>query len=121
MAATGTGGQGDDEEAADDAAMQRRLAALTGALDASRQAAPAPGSGGSASAGIGEAMNLGFRVMTEFVASVAVGGVIGWALDHWLQTSPFCLILFIALGTAAGFWSVYKIAARPTGAPKPRP
>ena len=52
-------------------------------------------------------------MLSEFVASVAVGGFIGWQLDRWLHTSPLLLILFIALGTAAGFWSVYRVAAGP--------
>ena len=55
--------------------------------------------------------------MSEFVASVVVGAVIGWAIDHWLGSSPVALILFIGLGTAAGFWSVYRIAVGPSGRP----
>ena len=59
----------------------------------------------------GQAMSLGFRVMAEFVAGVIVGGFIGWQADIWLGTTPFGLIVFLALGTAAGFWNVYKLAA----------
>ena len=59
----------------------------------------------------GQAMSLGFRVLAEFVAGVIVGGVIGWQADLWLGTTPFGLIVFLALGTAAGFWNVYKLAA----------
>ena len=56
-------------------------------------------------------MSLGFRVLAEFVAGVVVGGFIGWQIDTWLGTTPFGLIVFLMLGTAAGFWNVYKIAA----------
>jgi ATP synthase protein I len=59
----------------------------------------------------GQAMSLGFRVLAEFVAGVVVGGVIGWQADVWLGTSPFGLVVFLALGTVAGFWNVYKLAA----------
>ena len=59
-------------------------------------------------------MSLGFRVMSEFVAAVVVGGFIGWAIDRWLGISPAGLIVFGALGTAAGFWNVYRIAAQPS-------
>lgn len=69
---------------------------------------------------IGSAMSLGFRVMSEFVAAVAVGALIGWQVDKWLGTSPLLLILFLLLGTAAGFWSVYKLATKPTGLPSSR-
>ena len=48
------------------------------------------------------------------VAAVAVGGLIGWQCDRWFHTSPFLLILFLALGTAAGFWTVYRLAWKAT-------
>ena len=101
----------------DAAAMQARLKDLSGALDAHRTAAgtPAPGGGFSSPNGIGQAMSLGFRVMSEFVAAVVVGGFIGWAIDRWLGLSPAALIVFLALGTAAGFWNVYRIAMQPGG------
>ena len=62
-------------------------------------------------------MNLGIRVLTEFVAGVIAGGVIGWLFDHWLSTKPLFLLIFGALGTAAGFLNVYRIAAQPTSPP----
>ena len=62
----------------------------------------------------GQAMSLGFRVLAEFVAGVVVGGFIGWQADIWLGTTPFGLVIFLALGTAAGFWNVYKLAATTT-------
>ncbi len=109
--------QGGDPD--DDAALRARLRDLSGALDDHRKAAgmprPAPG-GLQAPNGMGQAMSLGFRVMSEFVAAVVVGGFIGWMIDRGLGTSPAALIVFLGLGTAAGFWSVYRIAMRPTGA-----
>jgi ATP synthase protein I len=65
--------------------------------------------------GLGQAMSLGFRVLSEFVAAIVVGAVIGWQFDKWLGTSPFLLILFLGLGVAAGFWSVYRLAVGPQG------
>ena len=62
----------------------------------------------------GQAMSLGFRVLAEFVAGVIVGGFIGWQADIWLGTTPFGLVVFLVLGTVAGFWNVYKLAATPT-------
>ena len=102
----------------DDDAMRARLKDLSGALEGRRKAAgaPKPSTGFSSPDGMGQAMSLGFRVMSEFVAAVVVGGFIGWAIDRWLGISPAALIVFLALGTAAGFWSVYRIAMQPTGA-----
>ncbi len=96
--------------------MRARLASLSRDLGGAGKAdaGPKPG-GGPMANGVGQAASLGFRVMSEFVAAVAVGGFIGWVIDKGLGTSPFGLIIFIALGTAAGFWSVYRVATT-TGA-----
>ena len=106
-------GGGPDE----DAAMRARLKDLSGALDGHRKAAETrqQPAGFSSPNGMGQAMSLGFRVMSEFVAAVVVGGFIGWAIDRWLGISPAALIVFLALGTAAGFWNVYRIAMQPGG------
>lgn len=101
----------------DDAAMRARLKDLSGALDSHRKASATRQTTGGFSApnGVGQAMSLGFRVMSEFVAAVVVGGFIGWAIDRWLGISPAALIVFLGLGTAAGFWNVYRIAMQPGG------
>lgn len=98
---------GNDQE---DAALRARLEKLSEALDATDQpAAPSGPPGGS----IGQAANLGFRVLTEFVAAVLVGAVVGWQIDVWTGTKPAFLLVFLGLGTAAGFWNVYRIATEP--------
>lgn len=56
------------------------------------------------------AMAAGLKIATELVASVAVGGFIGWALDRWLETKPILLLVFLALGIAAGFMGVFRTA-----------
>ena len=94
--------------------LRSRLDSLGKALDAERGASQKAGAEGHAKT-TGQALNLGARVLAEFVAAVAVGALLGWKLDEWFGTAPFCLIALLALGTAAGFWNVYKIAAAPTG------
>ncbi len=94
--------------------MRARLAELDRSLDANKGDAPerpAPAEDTT----LASAMGLGARVLTEFVAGIGVGAVIGWQLDKWFHTSPLLLIVFLALGTGAGFWNVYRIAAKPTG------
>lgn len=95
--------------------MNDRLAKLGRDLDA-RNVGPQgkPGTSFAGPNNIGSAMSTGFRVMSEFVAAVAVGGLIGWQCDRWFHTSPFLLILFMALGVAAGMWTIYRIASKPT-------
>jgi ATP synthase protein I len=103
-------------------ALQARLKDLSGALDTHRKAAETrqPTGGFTSPDGMGQAMSLGFRVMSEFVAAVVVGGFIGWAIDRWLGSSPAALIVFLGLGTAAGFWNVYRIAMQPSGPRAPK-
>jgi len=108
---------GDDSNLRD-ADLRARLDKLGQALDAQRTAARTEDAGDAsdlAGRAAGSAMNLGFRVLTEFVAAVVVGTLIGWQIDVWLKTGPVFLIVFLALGTAAGFWSVYRIAVGSTG------
>ena len=58
----------------------------------------------------GTALGIAFRLATELVAGLVVGGGIGWFLDKLLGTSPLMLLLFFFLGAAAGVWTVYKTA-----------
>lgn len=43
-----------------------------------------------------------------FAASIAIGVAIGIALDRWLGTSPWLMILFFIFGVAAGFTNLMK-------------
>ena len=56
-----------------------------------------------------EAKGLAFRIGTELVVAVFVGGAIGYSLDHWLNTKPWFLIVFLLLGNASGLWNVFRL------------
>lgn len=56
------------------------------------------------------ALGIGFRLSAELVSTVIVGGLIGWALDHWLKTAPWCLLGFFLLGVIAGMMNVIRTA-----------
>ena len=43
-------------------------------------------------------MGLGFRIAVELVAGIAVGTLIGYALDGWLGTRPWLMVVFLFLG-----------------------
>jgi ATP synthase protein I len=108
-----------ENETGDDEALRARLGRLSTALDAQRKDSQERETERDATnlsgQSVGSAMSLGFRVLTEFVVAVVVGALIGWQVDVWLGTAPLLLITFLALGTAAGFWNVYRIAV-----PKPK-
>lgn len=79
--------------------FDRRLkAAVDRAADAKRAKDDATRSGISAA----------FRIGVELVAGVVVGVAIGWALDKWLNTAPWLMVLFFFLGSAAGMMNVYR-------------
>lgn len=104
----------------DDEGLRARLDRLSGALDAKRTANQAAEeakrgqeelSGGNAA----KAMTLAVRILSEFVAAVIVGGLLGWGIDYAAGTTPAFLIVFLLMGAAAGFWNVYQIAMKPPG------
>lgn len=98
--------------------LNQRLEALTADLKALHGAASARSKteeGLEAHAqSTGRALSLGFRVLAEFVSGILVGGLIGWQIDNWFNSTPIGLIMFLTLGTAAGLWNVYRLAAGPT-------
>jgi len=58
----------------------------------------------------GSAMSIAFRLGTDLVAAVLVGTVVGYGLDQWMETAPLWLLVFFALGTAAGITNVFRSA-----------
>ena len=56
------------------------------------------------------ALGSALRLSTEFVAALVVGGGLGWLLDNWWGTRPFAFLACLALGIAAGFLEVFRVA-----------
>ena len=48
----------------------------------------------------------------HLVSGIIVGGVIGYALDSWLNTGPWGLLFFLVVGIAAGFRNMWRDAKR---------
>lgn len=113
---------GPEKDEDDEAALRARLEKLSAAFDKRDAEERDRASGKSPPEGsFGRAMGTGFTVLSEFIAAVVVGVFIGWRLDAWFGTAPLLLIVFLALGTAAGFWNVYRVAAPkepPSDAPR---
>ena len=84
-------------------------------LDSRLRAARARGDGETgreprSGAGMGPGMGLGFRIATELVAGLAVGTLIGYALDSWLGTRPWLMVILFFFGAAAGVMNAYRAA-----------
>ena len=99
--------QTEQEGAAGEAELSRRLDRLGQALNERRQETEE--SGGSR---VNEAQGFAhaLRLSTEFVAGVLVGAALGWAFDKGLGTSPWGLIVFLLLGFCAGVFNVLRSA-----------
>jgi ATP synthase protein I len=107
----------DDDD--DERQLRARMAALSTDLDAQRKKPSASGERESAASarGWGRAMSLGFRIVTELVAGIVVGGGLGYLLDRWLGTKPFLLLLLLLLGAAGGFWNIIRATSMPFSGP----
>ncbi|MBV8132970.1 MAG: AtpZ/AtpI family protein [Alphaproteobacteria bacterium] len=55
-----------------------------------------------------QGLGLGFRIGIELVVAVVVATGIGWAIDRWLGTRPWGMIVLFFLGVAAGMLNVYR-------------
>lgn len=52
------------------------------------------------------------RIGVDLVSGIAVGVFIGWLLDRWLETTPWLMLVFFVLGSAAGLTNVMRTARK---------
>ncbi len=55
-------------------------------------------------------LGIAFRLVTELMAALIVGGAIGWGLDLLFGTGPFLFIVMFMVGIAAGIFNVVRSA-----------
>jgi len=55
-------------------------------------------------------LGIAFRLVTELMAALIVGGAIGWGLDRILGTGPFLFIVMFMVGVASGIYTVVRTA-----------
>ena len=85
--------------------LDERLAAARQAEDQRNQ----PVTGGAADANY----SMGNRVLAELIGGIGGGAFVGWVIDHFAGTSPWGLLVVMALGIIVAFRSIIKIASRP--------
>lgn len=88
--------------------LERRRRDLEATLAARRpeKRSGSEGANSGGAAGFGQALKLS----SEFIAGIAVGVALGWAIDHFAGTSPWGLIVFLLLGFGAGVLNVLRSA-----------
>lgn len=60
----------------------------------------------------GAALGAAWRMSIEIVVALFVCTGIGWALDYWLETKPWLMLVFLVLGAAAGINNAVRTAMR---------
>jgi ATP synthase protein I len=60
----------------------------------------------------------GLRLVSEFVASILVGGLIGYGIDYVVGSLPLFLIIFLLLGFGAGILNMSRAANRSQPTPE---
>ena len=59
-------------------------------------------------------LNAG-RIISELVAGIVVGMLMGYYADEWLETSPVFFIICTFFGLAAGVLNIYKQVPKEAG------
>jgi ATP synthase protein I len=91
------------------------LARLDEQLDKAR-AARRPGQTTDGNPGLQQGLALGLRIGVELVTAVIVSVGLGWAIDRWLGTRPWVMLVMFFLGVAAGMLNVYRAVTGTGGA-----
>lgn len=80
-------------------------------LDARIASAKAAGqSRGGGAAPLAKGYGQGSRVLALLLGALLGGGILGWALDHWLGTSPWGLLIVLTLAIVGAFMNIMKIS-----------
>jgi ATP synthase protein I len=61
---------------------------------------------------VGSGLGMAWRLSIEFVTATVVAAALGWALDRWLGTTPWLMLLLLVLGGAAGVRNMVRTANR---------
>ena len=67
------------------------------------------GSGTQELAKEGTSLGYGFRLSVELLVGLLVGLGMGWAIDGWLGTRPWLMLIFMILGLGAGVLNVMRV------------
>ena len=101
----------DEKPARDSLGEDARIDALEERLRAAREREEErtrPAAGAEADANY----RLGNRVLAELIGGIGGGAFIGWVIDWAAGTSPWGLLVVMALGIIVAFRSIIRISTR---------
>jgi len=78
-----------------------------------RARAPSPAQAAAQNVRQGEMTGMGraFRLASEFVAAIVVGGALGFGVDWLFKSQPWGIVIFMLLGFAAGVLNIIRATA----------
>lgn len=56
--------------------------------------------------------SMAMRIVSDLLAAIFVGFMLGYGLDMLLGTKPVFMLIFLFVGIAAGFLNVYRSATK---------
>jgi ATP synthase protein I len=101
----------DDTPARDPIDEDARIDALEKRLEAAREREEKrnrPAGGAEADANY----RMGNRVLAELLGGIGGGAFIGWVIDRFADTSPWGLLVVMALGIIVAFRNIIRISNR---------
>ena len=102
----------DEPNARDPIAEDARIDALDKRLQAAKEREEARNRP-SGSASVGDAnYRMGSRVLSELIGGIGGGALVGWVIDRFVGTSPWGLLVLMALGVFAAFRNIIRITSR---------
>jgi ATP synthase protein I len=99
-----------------DAELSAKLRHLDARLSDIRSERAATDQPESRFAADGSAMARGMKMVSEFVAGIVAGGLLGWLIDRFAGIQPFGLLIGLMFGFAAGLRNLYRATSRPSSA-----
>ena len=103
-----TGNGSDPEPASEDS----RLVSLEQRLDRA-EAAEAKRTAGSAGPESDANYRLGNRVLAELLGGLIGGGLFGWLIDRFADTSPWGLLVMLFMGIIVAFRNIIRLSKTP--------
>jgi ATP synthase protein I len=91
--------------------LSNRLKDLSARIDAEKSEKAAAEKPSTSFQGASD-YSKGYRLASEFVAGVLVGGLLGYGADYLLGTLPLFLIVFLLFGFGAGILNMSRAANR---------
>ena len=102
---------GDSERPEGEATNRSVTGDLASRIARARAESPAQAAANSVRQGEMTGMGRAFRLASEFVAAIVVGGALGFGVDWFFKSQPWGIVIFILLGFAAGVLNIIRATA----------